>query len=311
MTEASGPAMSSPHATPPNPNFELRLRRHPDGETKVTALDEHRDFAAYAKAYGDRLADWYEQDHLIVLPHVSLPGDINYLSGVTLPERFKKVGLTSGIARHLVAERLPDGNFKLENPLWESGLKPLEIIYLHQQIVAITSYLLHAVPRLFPHYRLVDGTGNITFRLCPTRNEGMHIDHYSKATVGSQEHRLKLFINLDSEQRYWRIGDTIFTLIRKLRDRLPRQLPETINEVSGLVNELLADVPAHDLLYPRLSCIIGNGETIAHQVLYGNRVIGFEWRVDPATMVNPGGLAYHRLQQIRAAETAVRAGPQS
>jgi hypothetical protein len=305
MTEASGPAVSSPsQSSAVNPNFELRLRRHPDVETEVIVLDDHHDFAAYARAYGDRITDWYEQDHLIVLPHVSLPGDINYLSGVTLPERFKKIGLTSGIARHLVAERLPDGNFKLENPLWDSGLKPLEIIYLHQQIVAITGYLLQAVPGLFPHYRLLDGTGNITFRLCPTRNEDMHIDHYSKATVGFHEHRLKLFINLDSEQRYWRIGDTIFTLIRKLRDRLPRQLPETINEVSGLVNHLLADMPAHDLLYPRLSCIIGNGETIAHQVLYGNRVIGFEWRVDPATMRDREALAYHRLQRLRAAEPA-------
>jgi hypothetical protein len=159
------------------------------------------------------------------------------------------------------------------------------------------------VPKLFPRYRLLEGTANITFRLCPTRDEAMHIDHYRGGNPGLREHRLKLFINLDSEQRYWRVGDTLFTLIRKLRQRLPQILPETVNEVSGLINEMLADLPGHDLLYPQLSCVIGNGETIAHQVRYGNRVIGFEWRVDPATMRAADRLAYHQLQRIRAADT--------
>src|SRR3546814_6811222 len=70
------------------------------------------------------------------------------------------------------------------------------------------------------------------------------------------------------------------------------------------------DLPYHRLSYPPLCCVIANGETVLHQVVYGNRIIGIEYLVQPDTMLNPGkftaSAATALVQQLGYGAYAIR-----
>jgi hypothetical protein len=280
----------------------LRLNKHPYVPDNIVVLDPQESIAGYQAAYGDQIARWYEQDKVILFPSFPVPADLDYLAQVSLPEDFKKIGLVSGICQPLVScWSAETKDFVIKNRLFETGLPPVEVIYLHQQICQIFQHLMDHVPKLFPRYRFMENAGNITFRFCPTRDEGMHIDSFPGT---SRIHRVKLFVNFDTEPRQWRVSCSSFDLIQRLRRQLPDPLPDNMNEVNRLLNGLIAEVPAHEVHFPRLSCVLANGETVAHQVVYGNRMVAFEWRVDPETMIDKDLLAGHRLALLREAEAA-------
>jgi hypothetical protein len=282
----------------------LNLIKHPYVPDNIVILDPQDSIAGYHAAYGDQIARWYEQDKIIVFPTFPIPADLDYLATLTLPEDFKKIGLVSGICAPLIAGWSPEKkDFVVKNRLFETGLPAMDVIYLHQQICTIFEHLYLQVPRLFPAYRFLENAGNITFRFCPTRDEGMHIDTFPGT---SSIHRIKLFVNFDIEPRQWRVSCNTFELIQRLRSQLPDPLPDNINEVNRLLNNVIAEIPAHQVHYPRMSCVLANGETVAHQVLYGNRMVAYEWRVDPETMLDKGQLASTRLARLRAAEAGAR-----
>src|SRR3546814_9806625 len=115
----------------------------------------------------------------------------------------------------------------------------------------------------------------------------MHLDIFKRSLP---LHRLKMFINIDAEPRIWNTSFTLRRVLELYRDEL-EDLPPDIDrmELNRIINDRLAtDLPSHRLSYPPLCCVIANGETVLHPVVYGNRMIGIEYLVQPEKMLNPG-----------------------
>jgi hypothetical protein len=151
--------------------------------------------------------------------------------------------------------------------------------------------IFEGLARVLPHYHSVrDGNGNITWRFTETANEGMHIDGFGGgAPLGANpQHRVKLFINVDSLPRHWRISYDLMTLLdvyaHKFVDGIPEDLNVLAHEVARL--QILADAPYHDVQFPQLSAVLANAEAIAHSVVYGRRMICAELFCDARDMLD-------------------------
>lgn len=262
----------------------LVVERNPEIDDNVVVLDRHDSIPGYIKTYGSRLAEWYEDHKAIVVPYWPLPIDLDFLQSITMPTKLKKVGSANGIDGPLFARQ--QDKFVATNPLLILNMGMMEKIYLRDQIQMAFRQIRLDIARLFGGYRLLEA--NMTFRCVPTRDEGMHLDTFTSAEA-SPMHRLKFFLNIDSQNREWR---TSYSLPRALEvyRHLLADIPAGIgrNDLNHALNAKLKDIlPRHRISYPPLSCVIANGETVFHEVLYGNRMIAGEFFTDVRTMQAP------------------------
>lgn len=264
---------------------ETEIEFNPNVDQNVIVLDEHDTIDQCASAYGDRLAEWYEAHKLIVLPYWKLNTDISFLQTLTLPDRMHKIGSANGIDGPMF--ELKGSSLVSRNPLYHLKLDlPIKVL-IRDQISAIFQQLRSDLRKLFPRYRMEEA--NITFRFSPVTaapDSGRHVDVFGQSWP---KHRLKLFLNMDTAPRIWRTSFDILRLLEIYREEL-RDISPNIdrNDFNVIVNERLGRVvPSHTIRYPTLSCIIGNGETVLHEVVSGNRMIAMEFAVDIDSMLNP------------------------
>jgi hypothetical protein len=262
---------------------QVVIEKNPEVDDNIVVLDRHETMAGYASTYGDRIAEWYEDHKLIVVPFWPIDADLEYLQGLTMPASFAKAGSFNGIDRPLYERK---GNALVSmNPLTSLKADVAVQVYLRDQISGIYSQLRKALPLLFPRYSLQEV--NITFRYTPTSSEGiLHLDVF-KAT--SDMHRVKLFLNMDSDYRVWTTSYDLLRILEVYKERFQDISPDIDrNTLNKLVNERVGGiVPRHTLRYPGLSCVIGNGETVLHEVVSGNRMIAMEYRTTIDSMLKP------------------------
>jgi hypothetical protein len=268
----------------PDSRDEPIVERNPDIDDNIVVLDRHDSIHGYVNAYGDRLADWYEDHKAIVIPYWPLPIDLEFLQSITMPPKFKKIGSVNGIDGPLFVRK--GEKFVGTNPLLILDLSMMEKIYLRDQIQMAFRQIRLDIARLFGRYRLVEA--NITFRGVPTRDEGMHLDVFASGG-DAHMHRLKFFINIDSRNREWRTSYSLLRALEVYHDLLGDIGPDiSRNELNRAVTEKLGRLlPRHRISYPTLSCVIANGETVFHEVTYGNRMIAGEFFTVSQTMRSP------------------------
>jgi hypothetical protein len=51
---------------------------------------------------------------------------------------------------------------------------------------------------------------------------------------------------------------------------------------------VLGDLPYHEVEYPTMSAVIVNAEVVAHEVVYGRRMVAAELLCDKRDMLDPG-----------------------
>lgn len=260
------------------------IERNPDIDDNIVVLDRHDSIHGYVNTYGDRLMDWYEDHKAIVIPYWPLPIDLEFLQSIAIPPKFKKIGSVNGIDGPLFVRK--GEKFVGINPLLHLELSTMEKIYLRDQIQMAFRQIRLDIARLFGRYRLVEA--NMTFRGVPTRDEGMHLDVFTSG-ADAHMHRLKFFINIDNQNREWR---TSYSMLRALE--VYRELLVDIdadisrNELNRTLTAKLGKLlPRHRISYPTLSCVVANGETVFHEVTYGNRMIGGEFFTVSQTMRSP------------------------
>lgn len=262
---------------------QVVIERNADVGDNIVVLDHHDTIAGYAATYGDRIAEWYEDHKLIVLPFWPIEADHDYLQTLVMPDNFAKLGVAEGIDRPLFERK--GASLITRNPLYQLNMDLPFKVYLRDQIHGIFSQLRAQLPLLFPRYRMQEL--NITFRYTPTVSEGaLHVDIFPKA---ADYHRLKLFINMDTDFRVWRTSYDLHRVMDIYRDHF-RDIPSDIdrNVLNQLVNERIGRIaPRHVVQYPRFSCVFGNGETLLHEVVSGNRMIAMEYAVEIDSMIDP------------------------
>lgn len=265
------------------------IRLDPALRDHFLVLDRHQSFEDYARAYGDAIAEHYENRGVVVVPWMPIEFDRQFFLDLKVPKHWKKIGTINGIERPvLTAEGAPDP----EHP-FVAGFASLETARHAQEEIARFNMQLRAGLALLlsPYGEIYEG--NISWRLCETIEEGLHVDVFNRGRPLDAEskwlHRIKIFINIDVEPRRWRTSLDIPAILKHGRGCLPAALPDDLNVVNDLIDKFdaLKDAPAHAVEYPPMSAVLVNAELVAHEVVYGQRVIAGEFACLQGDMLDP------------------------
>jgi hypothetical protein len=259
---------------------------------RFLVLEAEESFGDYARAHRDRLAEHYEEHGVIVLPRVPINFDLEFFQGLSFPAEWKKIGTVNGIEAPLIERRGGRVGVNHQHPLLDLFKQVPLASYVQSQIASFNAQLRAGLRALFPRYFSLQ-EANITWRLTETSKEGLHLDVFDGGAPLSRElkarHRLKVFINIDSEARTWRVSHDLPEVLKRCRSAMPAALPDDINVVNSVIDKLgvLDELPGHKVDYPPLSAVIVNAELVAHEVLRGRRLVAGEFWCDERDMIDP------------------------
>jgi hypothetical protein len=268
------------------------IERDPLVRDHFLVLERRETFGDYAQAYGDAIAEHYEDRGVIVIPWMPIACDLDIVRSVTFPPRWKKIGSANGI------ERPVDES----HPFMQHFRDPELARRLQAQIAAFNTQLRHGLSVLLPRYRSLR-TLNITWRLLETVREGLHLDVFKRGLPLAPELkstlRVKIFINIDLEPRHWRTSLDLPAILAACRGRLPDELPDDVNVVNDAIDRfgVLDDQPSHHVRYPPMSAVLVNAEVVSHEVVYGRRMVAGEFAVDAGDMLDRGKLSHASLRR--------------
>ena len=271
------------------------ITKHPDLPDYFWVLDPLPSFRAYADAYGDQIAEHYENNGVIVMT-VPITFDIGFFQDLTFPPAWKKIG-KRGLEQPVLIFK--DGRVQTDpsHPLVAASAgNELVGVYIQNQISSFNWQLRLGVQVLFPRYRFRGD--EITWRLTPTGPEGLHFD-VGDADLEERKvrnrHLVKVFINIDSEPRHWRMSRTLPDAIAALSDALPSSVDLYAVNRSLNASTLLQTMPAHEVRYPAMTAVICNGITVSHEIVSGRRVVGGEFACPTDNMLDPTKHPAHML----------------
>ncbi len=263
-------------------------------------LERQKSFGDYARAYGSALAEHCENHGIIVMPFVPIDFDLELLQSITFPQEWKKIGTANGIEKSFFVREGNEVRVRQDHPFIQLGVE--RGAYLQSQIASFDSQLREGLRALFPAYHSLQ-EGNITWRLTETVEESLHLDTFGDGgpsmPLHKRAHRVKIFINIDREPRVWRTSLDLPGVLHACRDELPMELPDDVNVVNGLIHKfgVLKNLPCHRIAFPTMSAVISNAEVVAHEVVYGRRVVGGEFVCDQDDMLDPGKLVHRCLKK--------------
>jgi len=289
------------------------IERNPQVRDHFLVLDRHESFGDYARAYGDAIAEHYESNGVVVVPFMPIAFDREFFRELEVPPEWKKVGTADGIERPVFERRGRQLVFADDHPLVLRFGQSAVAVYAQEQIASFNAQLRHGLGQLFPRYFSLR-EGNVTWRLTETVAEGMHFDVFQRGAPLSPAHktlhRVKFFINIDDEPRRWRTSCDMPAALVAGRGLLPGDLPDDVNVVCDVIDKfgLLKTLPAHSLAYPTMSAVFANGETLAHEVVYGRRVVAGEFTCLESDMLAPDKIS-HRCMPGWLRDAGYRVAP--
>ena len=240
----------------------------------------------------------YENDGVILLEDCGLKFDESYISIITFPPGWKKVGTNEHITAAPIIYK--EGTFlRTHNPLCQLINDDRLLLKIYSEFLRIELSFKLLISEVFPTYRKIEWD-NCTFRFTETRDEDTHLDSFYDGRpfpVDWQMPRLKLFLNVDSQARIWNIGPRLKDVLRFSKDILGSTLPSDLNVLCTLINKSGAlDVcPRVKLEIPPRGIVFANGSTVVHQVVYGNRVIGLEGFMPSTSLFTSTGSEWDKL----------------
>lgn len=251
--------------------------RHPHVLTEIHAFD--CDPSAIPSGV---ITEIYEAGHVVCFKNAGLKmelDDWNFFNSLNPPASDDN-WLKKAKVKALLAP--VDGT----HVLVKLGLSEAQAERLRQIIKRVTKQLRDHVTRWFPTYKVLDDQ-SVTWRLTPTESEEIHYDSYGKGT--DENHNVRVFVNLDSKPRLWGVGNPIDETIRIYRDRLRPRATEHPNIFNAAVNNLLPwpEVSRHFVTFAPLNMWLVNSQVVAHEIIYGRRMIAGTYACDPKTMERP------------------------
>lgn len=266
---------------------------NPAVPNNIFPLKRHESMGDYARAYGDEIARRYEDLNIIFFPYFPITLDLEFLRSVTFPLEFKKLGTQNGIDRSPFQREGNTVAFDPNPALLHIFPQKLLAGYVQSLIIDVNWQIRAALRTLLPRYYSL-AEGNITWRLTETINEPMHADGFSngkpaKPGLKGAYHRIKLFINIDSEPRKWWTSYTLPENLKRIRERFPQGLPADVDQLSYLLQYegVFRDLPYHEIDIPPMGAVLAEGSSIAHAVRFGRRMIAAEFFCHTADMLAP------------------------
>ena len=156
------------------------IERNPGLPDNILLLEPKPSFGEYARAYGDRLAEHYESNGVIVVPSVPIAFDAEYFQGISFTEDLKKsLGTVNGIEKSTITRDGKDFTVNESHPFVQLFGDVLVATYVQRQVAAFNARLRQGLSILFPRYLSLE-EANITWRLTETYEEGLHVDVFAK-----------------------------------------------------------------------------------------------------------------------------------
>ena len=289
------------------------IERAAEVADRFLVLEPRPSFGDYAREYRERLAEHYEERGVLLLPRVPIDFDLEFFQSLAFPAQWKKIGTANGIEAPVIERRGGRVAVNRQHPLMEHFQDVPLACYVQSQIASFDAQLRAGLRTLFPRYFSLQ-EGNISWRLTETSQEGLHLDFFDRGAPLTPElkrrHRLKIFINVDSEARSWRVSHDLPEVLKRCRAALPEALPDDINVVNSVIDKMgvLDDLPGHKVDYPPLSAVIVNAELVAHEVVRGRRLIAGEFWCDERDMLDPARHS-HRLLARWLSDAGYRIAP--
>ena len=290
------------------------IERHPDIQDNIIELERHETIGDTARAYGDDLAGMYEDLNLIVMPHFPLDIDMELFQALSFPSALGKVGSHHGLDQDIFRRKGRNFEVDTEHVLMR-GIRDLnQAGYIRGQIAAANAQIKESIRALFPMYYSLNCM-NLTWRFSLTENEDLHFDTFrdgAPVPARFRAHRIKFFINLDSEPRQWWTSHILPETLKVGRDVLPDRLPNDINQVNYVINQAgpLAGGPHHKIHYPTFTAVFGNGEAVSHAIIYGRRMVAGEFECATGDMLDPGKSTHGQLPNWLE-EAGIGVGPET
>ncbi len=268
------------------------IRRHSEVPDNIFELRRHESIGDYARTYGDEITRRYEDLNIIYIPYFPMDLDLEFLRAVTFPPQFKKIGAVNGIEKNLFEREGSNFRFNEQHILRGVFPQPQVLGYLQEQIVSANWQLRLALRQLFPHYHSLN-VGNITWRMTDTLNEGIHVDGFGGGKPQNPQaknyHRVKLFVNIDSEPRKWWTSFTMPEILKRHRHEYPEMVGNDLDMLTYRTSrEFLQAIPHHEIDIPPMGAVIGEASSISHAVRYGRRMVGAECHCLVSDMLDPG-----------------------
>lgn len=276
------------------------IEKSPDAPDNIFQLDRYQSFGDYARAYGDELARRYEDYQILYFPLFPLKIDLALLNALAIPDNFAKIGITNGIENPIFVRDNNVIKFDADHLLLKLFGQSELAGYMQSQIRTVNDQIREGLRTILPKYFSL-AAGNITWRMTETRDGGMYIDFWNQGRAASSKesslHRIKLFLNIDKEPRQWRTSLSIPEIMARYRSELPAKIPVDRNSFAAMIApmEFLQRMPSHKIAYPTMSAILVNAEAVAHEVIWGRRLIAGEFLCEGRDMLDPAKLTQSQM----------------
>ncbi len=221
----------------------------------------------------------YENGGVILLENCGIGFDEEFISSLSFPSRWKKIGTANDITVPPLVLR--DGRYvRTQNPLCAAIPDDRILLKVYSELLRIELGFKLLVSDVLPSYRNI-AWQNCTFRFVKTEEEPAHLDSFDGGQpLPPRFHvpRLKLFLNIDSKPRVWNVGPTLPDILRFSEGSLGSPLPTDLNVLCARINEsgILKDMPMERVEIPSRGIVFANGATVLHQVVSGNRMVCLE-----------------------------------
>jgi hypothetical protein len=208
--------------------------------------------------------------------------DFRFINEIDPPEPDRK-GAKKAKLRALLAE-IPD-DYK-QHILGAIVRSPKQARRLQELVVSVTEKMQAYVQTWFPGYRIVNADG-ATWRFTRTEAESMHYDSYGTAT--DELHHVRLFVNLDNQPRLWGVSYPVSDILSQYCEQLRPAFNMHPNLLNAQLNKLLPwdELPRHYVAFPPGSAWLVNSQIVAHEIIYGRKMVAYTFDIDPTSMQNP------------------------
>jgi hypothetical protein len=289
------------------------IRLDPRVPDAFLLLERKASFGEYARTYGERIAEHYERRGVVVVPHMPIEFDLDFVQGIRFREDWKKIGTRNGIERPVIERCGGKLAPAASHPLVKEFKNLALATYLQSQIASFNAQLRLGLRTLFPRYHSLQES-NITWRLTDSEDQDLHMDEFDRGLPVRAEHRrlhrVKVFVNVDAAPRRWRVAYDLPGVLKACRSQLPDELPDDINVINNVLRKIgvFDDMPAHSIEYPTLAAVLVNAEVVTHAVAFGRRMVAGEFFCERDDMLDP---ARHTHDCLRGwlAEAGYRVAP--
>lgn len=238
-------------------------------------------------SWAEEIRTAYEDGHVVALPSLDLgmsESDWNFINAIKSPASLDHPAKKAKMKHILVPiGKLPKG----EHILNKLGLDDDQVFRMQLLIRRVNERLYDFVVKIFPTYKFLTTEQGITWRFTTTESEELHYDNYGFDPV--HMHHVRLFVNVDDRPRLWGIGPHMTTTLANYKERFRPHKDKHPNVLNFEINQNLpwTEVPRHYAMFLPGNAWLVNSQLVAHEIIYGRKLIACTFDIDPASMLDP------------------------